>query len=141
MKTLLVVASRTGKTKTFVPTIKKHAVGEIIECYNFDVPPMAFDKIIFGSYTWGNGKIPKKMKEYLIKYHEQLKGKDVFIFGSGLSVYPYFCGACDGINIICTDSGANVHYVFKYELRFNETDLDEKEIREMKNALNRFFLS
>lgn len=141
MKTLLVVASRTDKTKSFIPTIKNHAIGEIVECFNFDISPISFDKIIIGSYTWSNGKIPKRMKEYLIKYHKELKGKKIFIYGSGLSVYPYFCGACDGIATICRDSAADVRFIFKYELWFNEEDFLKDEIREMKQALNCFFES
>lgn len=141
MVTLLVVASRTDNTKTFIPVIKEYAVGEIVECINtFDVSPEAFDKIIIGSYTWSNGKIPKKLKEYLIKYHKVLKNKDVFIFGSGYSIYPHFCGAVDGISIICNDSGANVHYKFKFELRYNESDFEAYEIQEMKNKLSSFFI-
>lgn len=139
MKSLMVVASRTNKTKTFVPVIKDFSESELVECYDFSISPSGFDKIIFGSYTWSDGKIPKKMKDYLIKYHQELKGKDIFIFGSGLTVYHNFCGALDGIRKICEDSKANVRYLFRFELRYNEENFDPDVILELKQELKNFF--
>lgn len=85
------------------------------------------DTVVLGAYTWGNGKIPKGFKEHVIKNGDNLKGKKVFIFGTGNSIYPSFCGAVDGLRKICSDLGAEVIEVIKIEMsiRNQEHVVDE----------------
>ncbi|UDY80689.1 flavodoxin domain-containing protein [Geobacillus phage GR1] len=125
---LLVISSKTGNTRTFVDFFKEHCSREVIVCEDYSASLKDYDKIAFGCYTWGNGKIPKQLKEFLIKNHHLLKDKEVFIFGSGNSIYPRFCGAVDGVSKICSDSGAKIVGTFKFEQRFNTLNFDKEEI-------------
>lgn len=135
---LLVLTSKTGNTKTFLNFLQNHLNKEIQVCEKFDVPVKDYNYIIFGTYTWGNGKIPKRMKDYLIANHKDLKGKEVFIFGSGNSIYPHFCRAVDNVEKICLDSGAIVRGKFKFEQRFNEKEVPQVELEELSNILSNF---
>lgn len=125
---LLVMTSKTGNTRTFVKFLEKYSEQQIIICEDFSQSIKDYEKISFGAYTWGNGKIPKEMKEYLISQKDDFKGKEIFIFGSGNSIYPKFCAAVDGINKIVSDCGAIVKGTFKFEQRFNENDYSKEEI-------------
>lgn len=136
MSILLSVASLTGNTKTIIDFIKENCTDDIVVCEDFSVSPEEYDKIILGSYSWGNGKIPRRMKKYLIDNQQYFKDKNVFIYGSGNSIYPRFCGAADGIEKIVSDCGANIIGKFKYEQRFNKDDFSEEELTEVINQLN-----
>lgn len=129
MGILLVLASQTGNTKTFVDFLQRHSEQNITVCSDFDESIKDYNQIAFGSYTWGDGKIPAKMKKYLIDHQEDLKDKEVLIFGSGNTIYPNFCRAVDSISKICKDCGANVIRTVKFEQRWNENERDEKDLR------------
>lgn len=131
MVPVLYLLSNTGNTKTFVDFFKKHCEQEIEVCEDLGSPLLQYDKIALATYTWGNGKIPDKMKQFLINNKENLKGKEIFIIGSGLSIYPKFCGAVDGIKKIVTDCGADVIGTFKFEQRFNEGDFSKEELEKL----------
>lgn len=133
MSSLLVIASNTGNTLTFLDFLKKYSEEEIEVCQDFRTSIKDYDHIAIGSYTWSNGKIPKKMKDYLIEHQKELEGKKVFIFGSGNSIYPKFCGAVDGIGKIVTDCGASVKGTFKFEQRF---DVDELKVFELVKLIS-----
>jgi len=135
---LLVINSMSGNTKTFVDFFKKHCSREVVICEDFSKSIEEYDKIAFGSFTWGNGKIPKKMKQFLIDNHHLLKGKEVFVFGSGNSIYPKFCGAVDGIIKICSDSGAKIIGSFKFEQRFNEDDFSDQDIDNLIETIEKW---
>lgn len=55
-----------------------------------------YDAIIIGTYTWGNGEIPREM---IAVYNalESVGQKNLVtgVFGTGDSFYPDFCGAVD----------------------------------------------
>jgi flavodoxin I len=55
-----------------------------------------FDAIMIGTYTWGNGEIPREM-EVVYKAFEHVNKKNLVtgVFGTGDSFYPHFCGAVD----------------------------------------------
>lgn len=131
MSTLVVLSSLTGNTRTFLPFLSRQLRNDAVVDYEAIESPSSYTHLVFGSYTWGNGKIPKKMKDYLIANHHHLKDKKVFIFGSGNSVYPKFCGAVDGMAKICSDSGAKVFGKFKFEQSFQEDELTVKELQEL----------
>jgi flavodoxin I len=120
---LLVYSSRTGNTKTFVDYITSRSNIEVGD-YNSNINE--YETIIIGAYTWGDGKIPADLKEFAIRNQHNWKGKKVFIFGSGVSVYPKFCGAVDGIKKIVEDCGAEVIGIFKFEQRFKEKNYSER---------------
>ena len=77
---------------------KKHnAIIDIYDVRNFPYQKLdIYDAFIIGTYTWGNGDIPRQM-EKLFKFIEVNGTKDLVtaVFGSGDSFYPYFCGAVD----------------------------------------------
>jgi flavodoxin I len=54
------------------------------------------DAVMIGTYTWGNGEIPKEMK-ILYRALESLNKKSLVtaVFGTGDSFYPIYCGAVD----------------------------------------------
>ncbi|MBM6616581.1 flavodoxin domain-containing protein [Bacillus suaedaesalsae] len=54
------------------------------------------DVVIIGTYTWGNGAIPKEMNALYSKI-EILNQSDMVtgVFGTGDRFYPNFCGAVD----------------------------------------------
>lgn len=135
MSALLILTSRTGNTRTFVEFFKRYSKVDIEVCSDFNVDPDLYDRVAIGTYTWSNGKIPKQLKKYLIDNHQKLKDKKVFIFGSGLSVYPKFCGAVDGINKICADSKADVIGTFKFEQRFIEEEHSQEELEELVSII------
>lgn len=124
----IILASNTGNTRTFISFIQEHTKRDLQVIEDFNNPFPNNNRLAIGSYTWGNGKIPKRLKEYLIENHLQLYGKEIFIFGSGNSVYPKFCGAVEGIKKICLDCGADVIAAFKFEQRFNQQKLTEQEL-------------
>jgi len=95
-----------------------------------------FDKIFLASSTWGVGKIPSRIKKNVINNHKGLKGKEVFIFGSGNTIYPNFCRAVDSLKTICEDSGAKVIGTYKFEQRFVEKDVDKQELEEVKKIIS-----
>jgi flavodoxin I len=132
---LLVITSMTGNTKTFIDFLKTYSERPIVICEDFSRSIKDYEKIGFGAYTWGNGKIPQRMKSYLIKHKDNFRGKEVFIFGSGNSIYPRFCGAVDGINKIVSDCGAIVKGTFKFEQRFNKNDYTQEEINHLINTI------
>jgi flavodoxin I len=95
-----------------------------------------YDVLILGSYTWGNGKIPKRYKEFLINQSDKLGDKNVFLFGTGNTIYPSFCGAVDGIDTICRQSGARVLDFVKVELSIqSQESLVDRFIDSIKRAL------
>lgn len=128
MGLLVVLASNTGNTRTFLEFLDKHSENNLHICDDFVCDLHRYDRIAFGSYTWRNGKIPEKMKDFLIENHHALQGKEVFIFGSGNSIYPKFCGAVDGIAKICSDSGAIIKSTFKFEQRFDTEEYSGIEL-------------
>lgn len=126
MRVLVSYVSKSGNTETFVPFIQKHIKADEIvidKCCSelFD----SYDLILLGCYSWGSGKIPKDFKEYIISQKDSLRDKLVFVFGSGLSIYPKFCGSVDGVIKIVSDCEANVLGSFKFEQRFNEEEHDD----------------
>lgn len=55
-----------------------------------------FDAIMIGTYTWGNGEIPREMVAvYKAFEHTNKKNLVTGVFGTGDSFYPHFCGAVD----------------------------------------------
>lgn len=124
-KVLVVFQTRSGNTRTFVDYILSsfpdswidvRLVSEEIE--NIE----SYDKIIIGTYTWANGKIPVAIKKFVIENREILMGKQVLLFGSGITIYKNFCGALDSIAIILGNQ--NLPKI-KFELTFIPEEHEE----------------
>ena len=134
--------SKTGNTYMFMDYLKKF--NNNIDEYRFnirdnvDIDVSLYDLIIIGTNTWGDGKIPKNCKEFVINNAIKYK-KDWIVFGTGNSIFAHFCGAVDGIEKILSDTGNNIIYTFKYEQRFiiEDLDLGEKEtIKKIIDTIN-----
>lgn len=138
MANLVLYQSYTGNTETFLEFLKTHSKNELVISSDFNIDISLYDKIAFGAFTWSNGKIPKKMKQFLIDNHHLLKDKEVFVFGSGNSIYPKFCAAVDGIIKICSDSGAKIIGSFKFEQRFNESNFSKQEINNLIKTIEKW---
>ena len=124
-KVLVVFQTRSGNTRTFVDYILSSfpdswidvkLVSEEIE--NIE----SYEKIIIGTYTWANGKIPAAIKKFVIENREILMGKQVLLFGSGITIYKNFCGALDSIAIILGNQ--NLPKI-KFELTFIPEEHEE----------------
>lgn len=101
-KVAVVYCSNTGNTKDLVKILfmflKEYPID--VSLHQIDQFPLPFlnqyDAIIIGTYTWGNGEIPQKMKRI---YHEfelqDVKNVVTGVAGTGDSFYPEFCGAVD----------------------------------------------
>lgn len=139
MPPVVFLMSNTGNTRTFIEFLRKHSEQDIEICEDFSSSLLSStNQISLGTFTWSNGKIPKKMKNFLIENQREFKNKDVFIFGSGLSIYPKFCAAVDSVEKIVNDCEANVKGKFKFEQRFNEEDFSKDEIDQLINQIKQW---
>jgi flavodoxin I len=81
-----------------------------------------FHAVAIGTYTWGNGEIPKEMRQ-LYQAFESLRRNDMTtaVFGTGDSFYSMFCGAVDQFRDMLYVH-TNLAATLKVELRPQEQD-------------------
>ncbi|MDG0860386.1 flavodoxin domain-containing protein [Staphylococcus equorum] len=137
MKQLVIYTSLTGNTKTFVDYLISKSKNDV-DVGDFSTDISSYNRIAIGTYTWGNGNIPRKMKKFLIENKDNFKDKEIFLFGSGNSVYPKFCGAVNGMKIITTDCGASIIGEFKFEQRFNPEELTNEDHNLLNNIITKW---
>ena len=102
MNTIIVYASMTGNTEFIAELIaeeltklgEKVDVKDAMVTFVEDLNP--YDRILIGSYTWGDGDLPDEVMDF----YEELKstdltGKTAAVFGAGDSSYNYFARAVD----------------------------------------------
>lgn len=138
MKNLIIYTSLTGNTKTFVDYLVENTNSEVDIINDFTVDIDNYNKIAIGTYSWGDGKIPRKMKEFLIQNRYKFKDKEIFIFGSGNSIYPNFCGGSNGVEKIVKDCGAKIINHFKFEQRFIYEHLTKEEVNELNSMISKW---
>lgn len=98
----IVYASVSGNTKELAEELYQLFLSQSVEISFYSIDEFCvsdlchYDAVAIGTYTWGNGDIPKEMRE-LYKAFESLDRKDMTtaVFGTGDSCYPMFCGAVD----------------------------------------------
>ncbi|MBB6452439.1 flavodoxin I [Salirhabdus euzebyi] len=102
MRVAIIYSSVTGNTEEVKHLIEKGFSREGITLDTFHmkkdwVPTLSmYDAIIIGTYTWGNGNIPKEMELLYEAFEQQSVHRVVTgVFGTGDSFYPNFCGAVD----------------------------------------------
>lgn len=142
-KILLLYWSKTGNTKTFIDYFVKHSTAQVdvVDANKEEITNEMlnkYNKICIGCYTWNNGKIAPRAKKFIVNHMESLSFKDIFIFGSGNTVYTYFAAAVDNLEIIFNDLQCDVKYKLKFDHQFHEKDFTEQEITELKKAIQRF---
>jgi flavodoxin I len=102
MQACLIYTSITGNTKAVMEMIydalkQSDIAPELIHVRDLDYESLPYyDYIIVGTYTFGNGDIPREM----IPLYQHLSQTDLrhlrsAIVGTGDRFYPYFCGAVD----------------------------------------------
>jgi flavodoxin I len=102
MKIAIVYSSVTGNTKELAEMIYRNFIGRSVDVLIYTIEDFSleflniFDAIAIGTYTWGEGEIPKEMWK-LYQGFEELYNKDLVtaVFGTGDSFYPNYCGAVD----------------------------------------------
>ena len=105
MNISIIYTSQTGNTKEVAEMINEVLIagGHNTTCINIyhekfnDNHVKDKDLILFGAYTWGNGKLPEEMRnclKYIIK-EKQLKLPKVAVFGTGETMWTYYCRAVD----------------------------------------------
>jgi flavodoxin I len=101
-KVAIVYASITGNTKELAEELYKRFLAQPVEVvlYKIEEFPLSqvshFDAMVIGTYTWGDGDIPREMKGLYQAFESFGKKKIVTaIFGTGDSFYPRYCGAVD----------------------------------------------
>ncbi|ETI70201.1 flavodoxin domain-containing protein [Neobacillus vireti] len=102
MKLAIVYTSKTGHTEELVHFIRELFLEKNIEVHLFRVEhfPLqdlsAFDAVVIGTYTWGDGEIPEEMHILYRSFESQdIKHVVTGVVGTGDSFYPQFCGAVD----------------------------------------------
>jgi flavodoxin I len=94
--------SVTGNTKELALELYRIFRSQAVEIslFRIDAFPLSqlclFDVVVIGTYTWGNGEIPKEMRG-LYEEWAFLEKPDMVtaVFGTGDSFYPHYCGAVD----------------------------------------------
>ncbi|WP_099159319.1 flavodoxin domain-containing protein [Virgibacillus ndiopensis] len=102
MRIAIVYTSVTGNTKELAELVQQSFIARSIDVDFFPVNQfpldsiLEYDAIAIGTYTWGNGIIPKEMMD-LFKQIEVVDTTHITtaVFGTGDSFFPYFCGAVD----------------------------------------------
>lgn len=102
MKIAIIYTSKTGNTEDLVQLIQQLFRQKKVDVslYRIDQFPLSdlnkYEAVIVGTYTWGNGNIPKEMMEiYHALESQNLKNLVTAVVGTGDSGYPKFCGAVD----------------------------------------------
>lgn len=140
MRSLILYHSLTGNTKTFADFLFQESKTHNPKiCNDFSESISDYDRIAIGAFSWGGqGKMPRKMKQFLISNKDNFKNKEVLIFGSGNSIYPHFCKAVDGMERIVSDCGAEVIGAIKFEQRFSYESLTADELINLEESLKKW---
>lgn len=124
----IIYASLSGNTKLVSNIIEKEmtdrgfnvsSVNILEESYTYDL--FDADLLFIGSYTWGDGKTPKKVIEML---RDTIKEKGLnypptAVFGTGETQWTYFCRAVDEISYHISK-----HTDFKGSLKIEQSPLN-----------------
>ncbi|OIJ18740.1 flavodoxin [Anaerobacillus alkalidiazotrophicus] len=112
---LLVYASMTGNTEEMANLVEKGLKSEGITVDKKDVLSVdlstleAYDNILFGAYTWGEGALPD---DFLDLYDDMetmdLTGKTFGVFGTGDLSYSIYCGAVDILEDLIKEKGGKI---------------------------------
>jgi flavodoxin I len=102
MDTIIVYTSMTGTTEAMAEEIGKKltesgenvVIKDALEVLATEL--LAYELIIIGSYTWGDGELPDEMAAFYEEVMEtDLTGKMAAVFGPGDSTYYQFAHAVD----------------------------------------------
>ncbi|MBA9027554.1 flavodoxin [Peribacillus huizhouensis] len=63
----------------------------------------SYDVVILGTFTWNNGAIPDIFGDFIDS--TEARAKKVFVFGTGDTQFPYYCGAADQVHELFSADG------------------------------------
>jgi flavodoxin I len=115
MNTIIVYTSITGTTELMAVSIAneltksgdKVDIKDAMETFAEDLKP--YDRILIGSYTWGDGDLPDEVFGFYEELKEiDLTGKGVAVFGPGDSSYSHFARAVDLFEETLKDIGCKI---------------------------------
>ncbi|MNC02594.1 Flavodoxin [compost metagenome] len=133
IKSAILYYSNSGNTKSLVEefsknnskfdvfNLKKQTNLSIIENY---------DTIIIGTPTLGNGIPPAYFSKNASELKKYLCNKNIGLFGSGNSIYPYYCGALD---VLWEWLKNDNNMLFKFQFESYPTN---KAIKDFTDLLN-----
>jgi flavodoxin I len=125
----IVYASVSGNTKELAEELYQIFLTKSVQVSIYNIEEFSasdlchYHAVVIGTYTWGNGEIPKEMRK-LYQAFESLNRKGIItaVFGTGDSCYPMFCGAVDQFRDMLYVH-TNLAATLKVELRAQEQDL------------------
>lgn len=115
MNTIIVFASMTGTTEHVARSIAEAfsnageavVVKDAFEVYAEEL--RSFDRILVGSYTWGNGELSDEILSFYDELANiNLTGKLAAAFGSGDSTYEHFARAVDILEGTLRNQGCEI---------------------------------
>lgn len=102
-KILITYHSMGGNTKELAKIISQSARDKGIHTFvselNEELNIEEFDFVFIGSYTWGNGDLPIRVREYLkwLLKENEFKLPVFSVFGTGDTQWTHYCRAVDEI--------------------------------------------
>jgi flavodoxin I len=129
----IVYASVSGNTKELAEELYQILLTKSVEVSIYSIEEFSvsdlchYHAVAIGTYTWGNGDIPKEMRQ-LYQAFESISSKDITtaVFGTGDSFYPMFCGGVDQFRDMLYVH-TNLAATLKVELRPQEQDFQRCE--------------
>src|SRR4051812_21940396 len=102
MRIAIIYSSRTGNTEELVNYLYELFLSHLakVELYRIDQFSLSrlteYDAVVIGTYTWGDGEIPKEIIPlYEVFENQEVKSILTGVVGTGDRFYPQFCGAVD----------------------------------------------
>ncbi|MBM4763825.1 flavodoxin [Bacillus sp. B15-48] len=115
MNTIIVYCSMTGNTEQMAELIAAELtrLGDCVEVKDgidaYADELIAYDRILIGSYTWGDGELPDEMLGFYEELQDtDLTGKIGAVFGAGDSSYDYFARAVDVLEETLKNRGCEI---------------------------------
>lgn len=102
MNIAIIYTSMSGNTEELSEVIadtvkKKRGTCTMIRAGALPSTLSQYDVVLFGTYTWGKGSIPKEMRDALrtILKETKMTIQEAAVFGTGDQNFPHFCRAVD----------------------------------------------
>ncbi|WP_147804897.1 flavodoxin [Alkalicoccus halolimnae] len=134
MKVVIIYATLNGHTEELASLIEENLksgaievdVKESYEISGSDLP--AYDAVLIGTYTYGDGDVPDDMLDIYEEIEEmELDGKPTAVFGSGDTFYDHFAGAVDKFtDLLKARGGKMITESMKVDIMLDEEEVEEK---------------
>jgi flavodoxin I len=125
MRIAIVYHSGGGNTHALAKEIASRIPeAELYRVRDFDISTLSeYDGLIVGSYTWGDGNIPRRM----LSFYRSLEDMDIShlktaVFGTGETSYQYYCQAVNDFRDMLY-ARSQLMATLKVEQMLQESDL------------------